>query len=63
MPSSVVRNLDDPGAVMSLWDKIVAAQDEFVSLKKRERPERITCDVQDLGWIYALGIPDHDPDR
>lgn len=57
VPSFWVRELDDPKEVLTLWDEIVAAQDAFVSLPRRERPERIVADVQiSAGYMHA-GYP------
>jgi hypothetical protein len=42
---------------MTLWDEIVAAQDAFVSLPRRDRPERIVADAQiSVGYMHA-GYP------
>ncbi len=57
VPSSLVRDLDDPRPVMMLWDQIVAAQDAFVSLPRRERPERIVADMQISAGYMHSGYP------
>jgi hypothetical protein len=57
VPSFAVRGLDDPKGVLTLWDEIVAAQDAFASLPRREKPERIVADVQiSAGYMHA-GYP------
>jgi hypothetical protein len=57
VPSFLVRDMDDPGPVMTLWDRIVAAQDAFVSLPRRERPERIVADMQISAGYMHSGYP------
>jgi hypothetical protein len=64
VPSSAVRTLDDPEGVLTLWDELVEAQDEFVSHPPRTRPERIVADVQiSAGYMhsgYPIMIPTDD---
>ena len=57
VPSFAVRELDDPKGVLTLWDEIVAAQDAFVSLPRREKPERIVADVQISAGYMHSGYP------
>ena len=57
VPSALVRDFDDPGPVMELWDRIVAAQDAAVSLPRRERPERIVADAQISAGYMHSGYP------
>jgi hypothetical protein len=57
VPSVLVHALDDPRAVLTLWDQIVAAQDAFVSLPRRERPERIVADAQISAGYMHSGYP------
>jgi hypothetical protein len=57
VPSSAVRNLEDPKAVLTLWDEIVTAQDSFVSLKHRDKPERIVADIQISAGYMHSGYP------
>ncbi|XP_068131982.1 TRPM8 channel-associated factor 2 [Hyperolius riggenbachi] len=58
VPSEVIRSLDDPEALMSYWDKIMAAISDLASIpKKFPRPERFVADVQiSAGWMHA-GYP------
>jgi hypothetical protein len=57
VPSSLVRDFDDPTAIMTLWDRIVAAQDSFVSMSRRVRPERIVADTQISAGYMHSGYP------
>ncbi|MHB1561572.1 MAG: M60 family metallopeptidase, partial [Isosphaeraceae bacterium] len=57
VPSASIRSLDDPEALMTLWDRIVAAQDAAVSLPRRKRPERIVADVQISAGYMHSGYP------
>ena len=62
VPSSFIRDLDDPTAVMTLWDDAVAVMDyvgDYESL--RTNPERINLDVQiSAGGLHA-GYPAQGP--
>ncbi|WP_165226781.1 M60 family metallopeptidase [Aquisphaera insulae] len=57
VPSIAVRGLNDPQSLMTLWDRMVAAQDEFVSHPRRDRPERIVADVQISAGYMHSGYP------
>jgi Peptidase M60, enhancin and enhancin-like/N-terminal domain of M60-like peptidases len=57
VPSSLVRDFDDPSSVLSLWDRIVDAQDQAVSLPRRRRPERIVADAQISAGYMHSGYP------
>ncbi len=57
VPSAAIRSLEDPEALMTLWDRIVAAQDTAVSLPGRRRPERIVADVQISAGYMHSGYP------
>ncbi len=57
VPSALVHTLDDPHAILTLWDQIVAAQDGFVSLPRRERPERIVADAEISAGYMHSGYP------
>jgi Peptidase M60, enhancin and enhancin-like/N-terminal domain of M60-like peptidases len=57
VPSALVRDFDDPAPVLKLWDRIVAAQDSFVSRPRRERPERIVADAQISAGYMHSGYP------
>ncbi|XP_069836098.1 TRPM8 channel-associated factor homolog [Dendropsophus ebraccatus] len=58
VPSGVIRQLDDPDALMAQWDKIMEAIADLASIpKKFPRPERFVTDVQiSAGWMHA-GYP------
>jgi hypothetical protein len=57
VPSSLVRDFDDPRSILTLWDRVVAAQDDIVSLPRRLRPERIVADAQISGGYMHSGYP------
>ncbi|KAG9489720.1 hypothetical protein GDO78_005582 [Eleutherodactylus coqui] len=54
VPSDVIRSLEDPDALMSIWDKMMEAITDLASIpKKFSRPERFVTDVQlSLGSIH-----------
>ncbi|KAM5171446.1 TRPM8 channel-associated factor homolog [Mantella aurantiaca] len=58
VPSEAIRSLEDPEALMSLWDKVMAAVADLAAVpKKFPRPERIVTDVQiSAGWMHS-GYP------
>ncbi len=58
VPSEVVRNLDNPEALMKYWDRVVAAEDELAGTSAdRKRPERMVCDEQiSVGYMHS-GYP------
>ncbi|XP_018419924.1 PREDICTED: TRPM8 channel-associated factor homolog [Nanorana parkeri] len=58
VPSEAIRSLEDPEALMSLWDEIMAAVTDLAAIpKKFPRPERFVTDVQiSAGWMHA-GYP------
>ena len=58
VPSRVIRNLDNPQALMETWDRIIRLEDEFASGPYyRERPERITCDREISAGYMHSGYP------
>jgi Peptidase M60, enhancin and enhancin-like/N-terminal domain of M60-like peptidases len=57
VPSTLVRDFDDPRSVLTLWDQIVEAQDRAVSLPRRQRPERIVADAQISAGYMHSGYP------
>jgi hypothetical protein len=57
LPSSHVRALDDPEAVLKLWDRAVRAQEELVGRTDRKRPERIVTDRQISAGYMHSGYP------
>lgn len=58
VPSSVVRELDDPQALMEFWDRALDAMADVVGRsRERERPERIVCDRQISAGYMHSGYP------
>ena len=58
VPSSFVRTLDDPDALMKVWDRMVDLEDDLAgTAAERRRPERVVCDQQiSAGYMHA-GYP------
>jgi Peptidase M60, enhancin and enhancin-like/N-terminal domain of M60-like peptidases len=58
LPSSVVRNLEDPEALMAYWDEVADLAAELYQIpKQRPRPERFVVDKQiSAGYMHA-GYP------
>lgn len=58
VPSKHVRTLDDPEALMRLWDRIADAAATLAARpKERARPERYVADVQiSIGYMHS-GYP------
>jgi hypothetical protein len=58
VPSSEVRDLDDPEPVLKVWDEVLdAAADLACRPHERERPERYVADVQiSVGYMHS-GYP------
>ena len=58
VPSSVVRELDDPESLMKFWDEVMDAQATLAAIPvDRVRPERIVADIQiSAGYMHA-GYP------
>jgi hypothetical protein len=58
LPSAVLRTLDDPQALMDVWDRILDLDAELATIPKhRERPERIVCDEQISAGYMHSGYP------
>ena len=58
VPSTVVRELENPQYLMETWDEILALEAEFASGPYvRERPERITCDLEISAGYMHSGYP------
>ncbi len=58
VPSEVVRNLDDPQALMETWDEILDLEAEFAAGPYvRVRPERICCDREISAGYMHSGYP------
>lgn len=58
VPSSEIRDLDDPISLMNLWDEGMDAIAWLAAVpKERESPERFVTDIQiSAGWMHA-GYP------
>ncbi|MBC8139461.1 MAG: hypothetical protein H8F28_26585 [Fibrella sp.] len=58
VPSSVVRDLDDPDALMSYWDAVMdAAADLYAIPRERRRQERYCVDRQISAGYMHSGYP------
>ena len=58
VPSSAIRKLDDPVALMNLWDKIMDTYADLAALPHdRQRPERYVPDVQISAGYMHSGYP------
>ena len=58
VPSSVVRTLDDPEALMALWDRILDGYADFAGISHhRLRPERYCTDKQISAGYMHSGYP------
>lgn len=58
VPSDVIRNLDDPAALMDHWNDVMDACADLATIDRaRNRPERYVADVQiSAGYMHA-GYP------
>ncbi|MBM3494451.1 MAG: hypothetical protein FJX72_09065, partial [Armatimonadetes bacterium] len=58
LPASVVRDLDDPEALMAVWDHALDSIADLAAMPRdRERPERICCDMQISAGYMHSGYP------
>lgn len=58
IPSSVVRNLDDPESLMAVWDHGMDCIADLAAIpRERTRPERICCDRQISAGYMHSGYP------
>jgi hypothetical protein len=58
VPSSSIRNLDDPEALMTTWNQILDAAADLAAIPRdRKRPERYTADVQISAGYMHSGYP------
>jgi len=58
VPSRVVRDLDDPEALMALWDRILDGYADLAGIPhKRTRPERYCTDLQISAGYMHSGYP------
>lgn len=58
VPSSAIRGMDDPAALMKTWDEVMSACADLAGIpKERPRPERFVLDVQiGAGYMHS-GYP------
>ena len=58
VPSAKIRQLDDPDALMAVWDAILDAQADLATIPRdRKRPERIVPDTQISAGYMHSGYP------
>lgn len=58
VPSDKIRQLDDPDALMNLWDQILDAEADLAAIPRdRTRPERIVPDTQISAGYMHSGYP------
>jgi hypothetical protein len=59
VPSTVVRELEDPTAVLRFWDEAIDAQDALAAWgpEQLRRPERFVCDRQISAGYMHSGYP------
>lgn len=58
LPSSVLRNLEDPVALMQVWDETLDLVADLATIPKdRPRAERIVCDEQISAGYMHSGYP------
>jgi len=62
LPSHLIRELDDPTAIMNFWNEVVRLQDELgTHAERRYMAERINIDVQiSIGLLHS-GYPTQGP--
>ena len=58
LPSATIRTLDDPEALMQVWDKVLDLDAELSGRPmRRERPERVVTDEQISAGYMHSGYP------
>ncbi|MCA8978708.1 MAG: M60 family metallopeptidase, partial [Planctomycetes bacterium] len=57
VPSSVVRGLDDPAALLELWDRVMETYPELDGEPLAKRPERFVPDVDISAGYMHSGYP------
>ncbi len=58
VPSRLVRDLEDPAALMGVWDKVLDAAADLAAIpRERERPQRYVADVQISAGYMHSGYP------
>ncbi|MEZ6124895.1 MAG: M60 family metallopeptidase [Planctomycetaceae bacterium] len=62
LPSAWIRGIDNPTAIMTYWDQVVAVQDYVAAQESlRTGPERINVDVQISTGLLHAGYPIQGP--
>ena len=58
VPSTEIRTLDDPAALMAFWDKVLDADADLAGIDKaRPHPQRITADIEISAGYMHSGYP------
>lgn len=58
VPSAKIRQLDDPDALMAVWDAVLDADADFATIpRERQRSERIVPDTQISAGYMHSGYP------
>jgi len=58
VPSSSIRTLEDPEALMKTWEEVMAAVADLATIpRERKRPERFVLDVQISAGYMHSGYP------
>ncbi|KAF0243232.1 MAG: hypothetical protein FD180_3497 [Planctomycetota bacterium] len=58
VPSSCIRDLDDPKSLMEFWDRVLDAAADLATIpKERKRPERYVADVEISAGYMHSGYP------
>jgi hypothetical protein len=58
VPASVLRDLDDPSAVMDVWDRVMDADADLAGIpRERPSPMRMVADVQISAGYMHSGYP------
>ncbi len=57
VPSSAIRDLDDPEALMAYWDEVMEHCYSFFAAPRRDRPERYCVDRQISAGYMHSGYP------
>jgi hypothetical protein len=57
VPSASVRDLEDPAALMTWWDRVIASHDELARIPLGARSERFVADVQISAGYMHSGYP------
>ena len=58
VPSEKIRQLEDPDALMAVWDQVLDAEADLAAIpRERKRPERIVPDTQISAGYMHSGYP------